>query len=660
MRDLAARVLAAHDDATVLTIDFFDTLVTRSVAQPTHVFAEMERRLVQQRGGAWRGWARRRVEAEHAARRAARAEDAHRDVTLAEIHAELGRLPGLSFAAREELMAMERAVEVEHARPVPFGVAMCRLARDRGVRVVVVSDNYMPSEHLVQMAHACGLDWLTREDVFVSCEHGGQKMNGRLWKDVLTSLGVKPSRILHVGDDELSDGEHPRGLGIATFVRGFMRMSHRVMENTTPGVLPLSRIEACLRDEMDESGANVARWIGGGAVALVVAAQVADAAKAAHESGAVGVHFAARDGWMAHQVWNRVRDAGWDIPVATYTAFSRSVVWRATLSECTPETLDRFVGDDEVVTLRRMERRLGCALVAEAEPDAPMDAGTARAVMVANGRNIAAGVEELTSRFRGYLAGQGVLDAGHHVVVDLGWKGATVADLAQFVGTVTGGAATMEGRFTGLYWDASSHRHRLAMHGYAVDEFRGLHPNLRLLGMLRLWESLVTAPHGSVVGFGNEASGYAPVFADNTREKIAWDEIVGKVAESAMDAAFQILTGTHPSGVGLDDVTPDAVWAAMMQLGHTPNLGEVDALAEIAQVTSLDHEGKGSRLVAVPPQVTGVIAPDDMVATYEQLIKWHWLQGSLASWERFESQRPLVEEIRRTWPAMNRVWVDSE
>ena len=41
----AQQVFELHPLAKVLTIDFFDTLVTRSVAQPTHVFAVMEERL---------------------------------------------------------------------------------------------------------------------------------------------------------------------------------------------------------------------------------------------------------------------------------------------------------------------------------------------------------------------------------------------------------------------------------------------------------------------------------------------------------------------------------------------------------------------------------------------------------------------------------------
>ena len=67
----AQHVLDRHPHATVLTIDFFDTLVTRSVAQPTHVFAVMEESLCRRFGRRWSGFAIQRVSAEHEARKKA-------------------------------------------------------------------------------------------------------------------------------------------------------------------------------------------------------------------------------------------------------------------------------------------------------------------------------------------------------------------------------------------------------------------------------------------------------------------------------------------------------------------------------------------------------------------------------------------------------------
>lgn len=657
VRDAAVAVLDAHPRARVLTIDFFDTLVTRALAQPTHVFAEMERRLLAGGQPVWRGFARDRVEAEHRARRAAAADDAFRDVTLAEIYTQIGAMRGLSHAESTRLADTERAIEVEMARPVPFGVAMCEVARSRGLRVAVVSDNYMSAAHLVDMAAAAGIDWLGVDDVFVSCEHRGQKFNGRIWSDVLAALGAEPGRVLHVGDDPESDGAHPRRLGMAVHVRGTMRASHRHMANTAPGVLALSRLEACQRDDMDPTGWDTAAALGGGVVAMVVAAQIADVRRVLAEREVAGIHFAARDGHLAHTVWNRLRERGWNLPEATYTAFSRSVIWRATLTECTPEAVSRFVGADEVLDLERLERRVGCRLAAEVERGAPIDATTARSIVVANADAVVAAMADHRGRVLGYLGSHGVLDPGHHLIVDLGWTGSTVADLADLVRAHTDGAATLEGRFTGLYWDATANRSRLAMHGHAMDEFRGLGSNLRLLGIVKFLEALMTAPHGSVVGYGSADESFAPVLAHTPPEIEAWESVVGRVAAAAIDAAEAMLIGEHPSGVTAEDLDGEAVWSALMQVAHTPRPDEVALLGGVNHVTSIDHEGSGRPLVLDAPPMRPPIGPVELTGWYNRLMHRHWLQGSLARWESMPAKRWYADEIRRLWPATDKVWV---
>ena len=328
----AEQVLDEHSQASVLSVDFFDTLITRSVAQPTHVFAVMEQNLITSHGDSWRGFAVARVEAEQAARSRVAAENEHRDVSFDEIGDQVARHLGLRRADRDMVMALERETELQLVQAVPFGIEITELARTRGMRVVVVSDNYMPATHLLQMAHRAGYSWMTEADIFVSCEHGGMKHNGMLWPVVLSALNVPAGSILHVGDDEHADGEVPKSLGIATHVRDTMRKSHRDMINTTPAVLPVSRIEAQYRNAMDETHWDVAEVIGGGLVAMIVAAQVLDAHFVLGKRSVAGVHFAARDGYLAQKVWTALKSRGWEIPDATYTAFSRSVVWRACLS----------------------------------------------------------------------------------------------------------------------------------------------------------------------------------------------------------------------------------------------------------------------------------------------------------------------------------------
>ncbi len=652
--DAARAVLDAHPDVEMVTFDFFDTLVTRRVAQPTHVFADMERDLVRL-DGRWRGFARMRVEAERRARHVAASDDPVRDVTLEEIWCELSRMEGpgrsLGFADRQRLALLERAHETAAARPVAHGVALAAEARRRGLRTVVISDNYMSADHLVDMARAAGLDWVTTDCVWVSCEHRGMKHNGVLFDVVLEETGVPASRVLHIGDDPHADGSMPAARGIAVHLDGSMRISHRVPENTSPAVLPLSRIEAHLRDSGERDAAVM---LGAGAMAIVIASQVESARTEAATRGAVRVHFAARDGHIAHRLWSDRRAVDASMPPASYTSFSRSVVWRAGLDRIDADNVHRFVGDDETLDAERLGRRVGCGLTNA--PAGEFGAVVAREVLIANADRIVEASRALRARFVSHLRSRGMLDAGRHLVVDLGWTASTVADLADIVAVESSGTARVEGLFTGLYWDATPNRTRLGMRGVAMDEFAPLDDNLRLLGVVKFMEALVTAPHGSVVDFTDDGE---PIGAETTPERRAWDTVVGRVAEAAFDSARAILDGTHPAGVTASDLDGNTVWAAIMQSGHTPRPDEVALLASIHHVTDIDHEGDGRPMIASVPARRTHLTDTELSRIHDSLIRRHWMRGTLASWRERQDCGWMVDEIQRIWPHTHPVWVHN-
>lgn len=653
MSDVAAAValLDSHPGIRVVTVDFFDTLVTRKWAQPTHVFADIERALVAV-DPSRRGFALARVEAEHRVRTRVAIDDRHRDVTLEEIHLELARMLGHGMDERRRLEAMERAFEVAAARSGGPAVALAEEAHSRGIRVVVVSDNYMPSVHLVDMARAAGISWLEAGDVYVSCEHGGQKHNGRLWRHVVDSLGVKPDQILHVGDDAHADGVVPSGLGVHVHLWPHLRSSHRHQRNTAPSVLALSRLEADLRDARTLDRAEV---LGAGAIALVIASQVESARAEARARGARDVHFAARDGHHAHALWQRLGERDRSMPPGFYTSFSRSVVWRAMLERVDSDSARRFVGDDEVLTVERLGHRVGCVLSGE-PADAVVEADTARALLVANADSVVAASKKLRSRFLSHLGRNGLLDEGTHLVVDLGWTASTVADLADLVASETGGRSRIEGLFTGLYWDATPNRARLAMNGFAMDEFAPLEDNLRLLGVVKYMEALVTAPHGSVVDFAEDGT---PIGAHTTAERRAWDAVVGRIAESARESAWLMLTESHPSGIGAADLDPESVWAAMMQVAHTPTPEEIALLSVIHHVTDIDHEGDGRPMVGEPVDLgdRSTTSEGEVLAIHDLLIRHHWLRGTLSSWRARGGLDFLLDEMERILPHSGPVWV---
>jgi FMN phosphatase YigB (HAD superfamily) len=638
------QLLDAHPDVRILSVDLFDTLVTRSVAQPTHVFALMERDLLARDGTRWRGFAGARVLAERRARRTTAAVSEHADVAIQDVMRELACAIVLSPAERRMLMQLEMETELSVTRPVGFGVSLVAEARRRGLGVLVVSDNYMPSSHLAEVLRTAGMD-VAQGDIVVSCEHGAMKHDGSLWPVVLGRAAVEAGKVLHVGDLNDADGSHPRRFGIRTHVEPAMRESHREPLNTAPSVLPLSVIEAANRDRGTDAAGNLAT----GALALVVAGQVLDAVRAVHDSAAVGVHFTSRDGWLAHRAYEHVRRENPGLPAATYSAVSRSLVWRASLGRMDETAASRFVGDDECLSLVRLGARVGCTLLGpkDVPVDGMLDAEAARKVLVANATAVEAACRDLRERYVGYLRSQGLLQPGHHVLVDLGWSGSVVAGLARMVTEESAGAATCEGRFVALYWDATPQRRHLPINGLACDELRPLEDNMRLLGVLRLFEALITAPHGPVEDIRSGEALFGEVIAPSLNGG-DWTELADQVVSTATD----IVLGRHAL-VRPGDVTGEVVWAALMQAGHTPTQREVELLSALRHETSVDHGGDGEPVVA--PAVLG--DSGDTAATYDRLLRHHWLQGSLVSWATRGESVSVVREIQGHQHWTGPVWV---
>jgi hypothetical protein len=259
----------------------------------------------------------------------------------------------------------------------------------------------------------------------------------------------------------------------------------------------------------------------------------------------------------------------------------------------------------------------------------------------------------------GYFEKQGLLKPGHHLVVDLGWTGSTIADMADLISEATNGATTIEARLTGLYWDATPNRMRVSMHGYAMTEFESLDNNLRLLGVIKLLEALVTAPHGSVVDFADAAQDFQPIFVETQPELAAYAQLIGRVGQSAITSARALLQGTHASGVKASDITGTALWAAIMQVGHTPRSEEVDALRIVRHVTSIDHEGDGMSLVASAPSSPQSYPQEQLFDLYDSVIHSHWLQGSLRLWASFDGTRWIADEIGVRWPFTKAQWVPA-
>lgn len=199
VRDVLGLVRSGRYD--LLSLDIFDTVVTRRVPRPTDVFFLVAQRLREQgwlhESSSAASFVKERMRAEERARGGA----ASHEVTLAQIYAEFPR-GYFRDVTPEAVMAVEIEREGELIQVNPDMREVIRIAKAAGLQTAFVSDTYFDSD---QIRRLIGLEV---NFLVLSCEAGLSKCRG-LHRVLIERSGVVPPRILHVGDDRVADIDGP-------------------------------------------------------------------------------------------------------------------------------------------------------------------------------------------------------------------------------------------------------------------------------------------------------------------------------------------------------------------------------------------------------------------------------------------------------------------
>lgn len=188
----------------VISFDLFDTLIFRSFSEPGDLFyfLGMEFGLLD--------FKRIRMEQESFARLECYQKKGHYEVTFSDIWNHIEKDIGLS-AGRG--MTAEKELEMEFCCANPFMLEVFYQLKIRGKRIIVVSDMYLPESFLSELLERKGYIGISR--LYVSCEYGMSKRDGKLYKLVKEELGTNV-KLIHVGDNEYSDVTMGRYSGFST------------------------------------------------------------------------------------------------------------------------------------------------------------------------------------------------------------------------------------------------------------------------------------------------------------------------------------------------------------------------------------------------------------------------------------------------------------
>lgn len=205
--------LAGISPCSVVSFDIFETLIERRLDYPVSLFGLMQDDARRIAGAP--GWDF--VEDRRAARGMVRDGRHGEEVTLAERYDALARERGFAPGTGTRLLEMELAHERRLCAARASGKRLFELALERGKRIVLVSDTYFDKDFVLELLRTNG--YAGFQDLFVSSETGRLKSTGSMFAALPAALGVKPSDICHVGDNQYSDVVRAREAGLRTLHR---------------------------------------------------------------------------------------------------------------------------------------------------------------------------------------------------------------------------------------------------------------------------------------------------------------------------------------------------------------------------------------------------------------------------------------------------------
>lgn len=193
---------AKIDQSDVISFDIFDTLVTRTVMYPSDVFALVEQKMLKKYGRSFEFYMERQA-AEHLL--------SQRGVpTIGDIYNELENRVDLSKEELREIQTWEWETDQQVIVPRDDMCEMLRYALKQRKRVYLVSDMYYSAAQLVEILSELGI--VGYEKLLVSCEYGTTKEQ-ELFQ--ILKAEAKADRYLHIGDHYRADVKSAERNGIA-------------------------------------------------------------------------------------------------------------------------------------------------------------------------------------------------------------------------------------------------------------------------------------------------------------------------------------------------------------------------------------------------------------------------------------------------------------
>ncbi|MGE5516684.1 MAG: HAD family hydrolase [Bacteroidota bacterium] len=642
-----ALALIQSGTVAVFSFDVFDTTLLRRCPSPDGVFEQAFRLapIPANRTALAESYCQQRVLTEAKLRTDAIEKKLSPEVPIGDIYR---HFPTAAFGiARDQWQALAEAefqAECTLCFINPDIFTLIRAARAKGIKVGFLSDTYWSGEQLSRLLRHCApeLEW---DFLYASCDHQTGKSDA-LFARLLADLGVSPSQVAHMGDNETADVRSARKAGIQAvyYPQSSPELGVLFQRETSVFKLiwgqngaPVRRDDGTrtLRRKITASAGNEqsdAFRYGVSVLGPVMATFdrfVHDRITALKQQGrTVAVAFLARDGLLPLQVWQAVRQ-----DPASYCEINRRIALIGGSVDIAPiqhffrriTLLDNhiaaaFLKHDLPAMARYFKGCKGGRSSGEALADALPDLLTEQdiaAISSALRKGVLAHLRATIPNFD---------QCDDLVLVDLGYSG-TVQKAMRTILNLEGCRQRLHGLYL-LTADEALHGvdDNDSAEGLLSDAIMTPHNKRGLLNNIALLEQLCSAPQGSVHSYRQDGS----VVREDDPRSPAQHELCGEIRAGAVHYAQALsrLCG-YPDPFADMDVAAtwsgavlaralllptDAELALLGPLRHDVNMG--------TQVTAPMADAQAARAFLAAKALPSACAPHEPPM---------WMAGSMAA-----------------------------
>lgn len=537
---------------------------------------------------------------------------------------------GLTPQLAQDLQQIELVCEKSMLIALESGVYLVNAALAAGKQVIIVTDTYFSESFISNVVEQAGYRGIAK--IYVSSVYGKTKQEGSLFDVVLNDLGRRPKRVLHVGDNRLSDVSMALGKGLRTFF--VPTIKHRLKWRCGLGDEPSGdvRFSSLLCEvsknmaEQNEANKSHSLFQQTGRQHLSLLYYAFSAWLLAHlkDGGYKRVYFAARDGLIMKRFFDLVASAaGFEID-SRYLYVSRVALYPS-LIFTEPETARYLFSHSwDHLTLEEALSRISLKfddvsdLLAEYgllnrksslnEMTRPkFDAFLKNAWPVLERAN-----QENFSTVETYLRQEMMLTEEKVAFVDIGWHGSLqncLVNLLDYLGI----DKAIDGYYLGTFNKPKNASAKFRAKGFLVENDEPHWISQLVRSGPSIIELFHSADHGSVLAYRLEDETVKPVLEDNSAEQEQYQTLIKPVQEAAVDFIRNFLE-TNDSFV-INPPNPGLTAQAALRVIYNPTLAEAELFGRLKIASDF-----GGRLKSVTgasewdlKEIQGELLPDGTI-----------------------------------------------